>query len=245
MATITADDAAELVGLPRARAGELLQRMARKGWLVRVQRGIYAPVSLGTPAGAAVEDPWALAMALYAPGYIGGWSAAEHWDLTEQIFNRVCVVTTRAQRVRNQEHGGVDFFVTTARDARLFGTKKIWRNNSRVPVADPSRLIIDVLHSPELGGGARHTLDVVANYWRSADASPDLLLDYAERFGVGAVFKRVGFTAELFGDVDDGWVRRCREGMSKGISRLDPTGPDRGRIVTPWRVRVNVPLPSP
>ena len=219
--------------------------MARKGWLVRVQRGVYAPVPLGTPTGAPVEDPWTLAMALYAPGYIGGWSAAEHWDLTEQIFNRVCFMTTRAQRSRDQVHGGVEFCVTTTRKSRLFGTKKIWRGSSRVEVADPTRLMVDILHAPELGGGARHTLDVVANYWRSAHASPDLLLDYAERFGVGAVFKRIGFTAELFGTVSDAWVRRCHERMSAGISRLDPTGPERGRIVTRWRLRVNTPLPSP
>ncbi len=244
LATITADDVADLADVPREHAGQLLQRMERKGWLVRVQRGRYAPVSLGTPADAAVEDPWKLAMALYSPGYIGGWSAAEHWDLTEQIFNRVCVVTTRPQRARTQHHGGVDFFVAAARADRLFGTKKLWRGASQVVLADPSRLIVDVLHSPVLGGGARHTLDVVANYWRAPHADANLLLDYAEQFGVGAVFKRIGFTAESFGDVSEAWRERCHAGMSAGISRLDPTGPDRGQIITRWRLRVNIPIPS-
>jgi predicted transcriptional regulator of viral defense system len=243
-ATITADDVIDLLDVPRATAGQILQRMTRKGWLVRVQRGLYAPVPLGTPTGAAVEDPWKLAMALYSPGYISGWSAAEHWDLTEQIFNSVCAVTTVHQRAQAQHHGGVDFLVAMTKPDRLFGTKKIWRGSSQVVIADPSRLVIDVLDSPVLGGGPRHTLDIVANYWRSSHVAPDLLLDYAERFGVGAVFKRLGFTAQAFGDVSDAWLRRCSAGMSKGISRLDPAGPHRGRIVTRWRMRINVPLPS-
>lgn len=242
LTTITADEVVALLDVSRATASQLLQRMTRKGWLIRVQRGLYAPVPLGTPAGAAVEDPWKLAMALYSPGYISGWSAAEHWDLTEQIFNRTSMVTTVPQRARLQSHGGVDFFVTTATPGRLFGAKKVWRGSSQVVVADPSRLLIDVLDSTALGGGPRHTLDIVRNYWRSPHAAPDLLLEYAERFGVGAVFKRLGFTAGLFGDVETPWLTRCKAGMSAGISRLDPTGPHRGRIATQWRLRINVPL---
>jgi len=244
LATVTTADVMDLLDVHRAAASQLLQRMAKKGWLLRVRRGLYAPVPLGTPAGAAVEDPWKLAMALYSPGYISGWSAAEHWDLTDQIFNSISVVATVPQRARAQTHGGVDFLVATAKPDRLFGTKKIWRGSSQVVVADPSRLIIDVLDSVALGGGARHTLDITRNYWQSRHASPDLLLNYAERFGVGAVFKRLGFTAQLFGDVGEPWLARCRAGMSSGVSRLDPTGPHRGRTVSHWRLRINVPLES-
>ena len=40
-----------------------------------------------------LEDPWVIAAQLYGPCYIGGWSAAEYWDLTEQIFRTVVVMT--------------------------------------------------------------------------------------------------------------------------------------------------------
>ena len=41
----------------------------------------------------AVEDAWVLVpTSFWLPQPIGGWSAAEHWDLTEQIFRDVCVL---------------------------------------------------------------------------------------------------------------------------------------------------------
>ena len=99
-----------------------------------------------------------------------------------------------------------------------------------------------MLAAPELGGGGRHTLDIVRAYWRSEHADPERLLEYAERYGKGVVFKRLGFTAEVFGSPSQEWLDRCRAGMSEGVSLLDPDGPKRGRIVTRWRVRVNQPI---
>ena len=33
-----------------------------------------------------LSDPWVLVPALFSWGYVGGWTAAEQWDLMEQIF---------------------------------------------------------------------------------------------------------------------------------------------------------------
>jgi predicted transcriptional regulator of viral defense system len=240
---VTTDQAAKLIGLPRASTGRMLARLAAKGWLYRVRRGVYTRVPLGAVSPqAGIEDPWLVAAALFAPGYVSGWSAAEHWDLTEQVFNAISVVTATPQRTKSQRHGGISFYVRTVKPTALFGTKKIWHGSSQVLVADPSRLVIDILNAPDLGGGTRHVLDVVRSYWRSQHASPDLLLGYAGKLGVGAVYKRLGFTAELFAQPADEWVARCRAGMSAGLSRLDPTGPNRGRVVTKWRLRINTPV---
>ncbi|MBC8068900.1 MAG: type IV toxin-antitoxin system AbiEi family antitoxin domain-containing protein [Deltaproteobacteria bacterium] len=240
---MVAADVERVLTVPRATANQILQRLAAKGWLLRIRRGLYAPVPLGAATTrAGIEDPWLVAMAMYSPGYISGWSAAEHWDLTEQIFNAVSVVTAVPQRSTSQEHGGVSFHVRTVSPAAIFGVKQIWLGSSKVRVADPTRVVIDVLQAPDLGGGMRHTLDIVRNYWRSAHADPVRALEYAEQLGVGAVFKRLGYTAERFARTSDDWRERCRNGMSAGVSRLDPTGPNRGRIVTSWRLRVNAPV---
>jgi predicted transcriptional regulator of viral defense system len=82
----------------------------------------------------------------------------------------------------------------------------------------------------------------VRNYWRSEHADPRRVLDYAEQLGKGAVFKRLGYTAEHFAEPKAPWIARCREGMSAGVTRLDPTGPNRGRIVSRWRLRLNAPM---
>lgn len=93
-----------------------------------------------------------------------------------------------------------------------------------------------------MGGGGRQTLDIVRAYWNRPDADPDTLLDFAGRLGRGSIFKRLGFTAELFGNRDREWLTRCREQISSGIALLDPSGPRRGRIASRWRVQINIPL---
>ena len=77
--------------------GSLRACLAEKratGHLKRIKRGIYLPVSHKalTPE-EAYADPWSILPAVFPQSYIGGWSAANFWQLTEQIFNTTCVLT--------------------------------------------------------------------------------------------------------------------------------------------------------
>jgi predicted transcriptional regulator of viral defense system len=241
--TVAVSDVLALRSITHAHAAQVLARLARKGWLTRVGRGVYSVVPLGTGGSdTSSADAWVLAMALFSPCYISGWTAAEHWDLTEQIFNSTAVVTTRSQRHRERVVAGIRFVFRTADKSTFFGITSVWHGSQRVDVADPHRLVIDLLAAPDFGGGARHTLDVVRNYFRSKQADPNKLIEYAERFGKGVVFKRLGFCAETFASPDADWLRRCQRGMSQGISQLDPNGPKHGRVITRWRLRINVPV---
>jgi len=243
VAAVGAEHVIELFGISRSSANQILSRLCRKGWLQRVKRGVYAVVPLGSSSPEpAVEDAWPLAEALFAPCFISGWSAAEHWDLTEQIFNSVSVVTGKRQRRSLHRAAGVTFRTRSLGAGRLFGAKRIWLGSRRIKVADPHRLVIDILDDPTFGGGGRHTVDVVREYWRSPHASPDRLLDYARRFGRGTVFKRLGFLSETFSSVSTDWLDECRDGISSGVSLLDPAGSRKGGIVTRWNLRINLPM---
>ena len=100
--TVDVADAAEALDLSRKEAATLLARWARAGRLSRVRRGLYVPVPIeATSPDVPLDDPWIVASRLFSPCYIGGWSAAEHWDLTEQLFRSVLVLTT--QRPRNRK----------------------------------------------------------------------------------------------------------------------------------------------
>ena len=228
----------------RAAAQQTLVRLCRKGWLHRLRRGTYALVPLSSlSATPMVEDAWPLAMDLFKPAFISGWSAAEHWDFTEQVFNTIAVVTTKPQRHVLVDSGGVRYRTRVVDDVHFFGSTTTWLGSKAVEIADPSRTVIDVLDLPSFGGGARHTVDVVRAYWRSNHRNPALLLDYAKRYGRGVVFKRLGFIAEIAGTgIDEEWLRACRQHMSTGVSKLDPDGPARGKIVSRWRLRINIPV---
>ncbi len=109
-------DAERALDVSRASAAKLLSRWRGQGWLRRVGPGAYAPVSLESLASEQVlEDPWVLVPALYDPAYIGGRTAAEHWDLTEQIFNNIVVMTARPVRAGSQQHHGARFTLRRVR----------------------------------------------------------------------------------------------------------------------------------
>lgn len=241
--TIDGKVVAKEFDLSRPLANKILLRLERKGWLQRGKRGVYIFIPLSSVSPESMpEDPWTLAMELFSPCYISGFSAAEHWGLTEQIFNVVSVHTARPQRKTLQRVANITFHTHHIPENKLFGTKKIWRGDKAVFVSDPHRTIIDVFESPECGGGGRHSLDIAHGYWRGTEANPDTLLQYAMRLNRGVVFKRLGFTAELWGSIQDDWIKKCLEHISAGISKLDPSGPDKGRILTRWKLRINLPL---
>ena len=109
--------------VPRTRAAKLLSRWAAQGWLRRVGPGTYVPVQLALlGAKQVVEDPWVLVPALFHPAYIGGRTAAEHWDLTEQIFRDIFVCTARPVRQKTVESQGALFSLKHVNHEHIFGT---------------------------------------------------------------------------------------------------------------------------
>ena len=242
--TVTADDLSTVIPA-RTAANLMLSRLARKGWLRRLRRGLYAVVPLSSESfQPAIENPFALAAQLFSPCYITGWSAAHHWGLTDQLFNSVVVYTANARRSGVQSIGGVDYLIRRVRPETIFGTVTIWSGPVSVEIADIHRTVIDVLDVPAMGGGGRETLDIVQAYWSKPGADPKTLLALATRLGRGSIFKRLGFTAELLDHPEPAWIGACQRHLSAGVSLLDPAGPARGRIVTRWRLRINIPTRS-
>jgi predicted transcriptional regulator of viral defense system len=176
----------------------------------------------------------------YAPCYVAGWSACDHWSLTEQLFRDLVIVTARPVRNRRLEVQGTPLLVKQFPLAMHFGTKTVWRDKTKVKVSDPSRTLIDVLDDPSLGGGIRHVAKIVAAYFDSEHRNDSLLVDYGRRFGNRTVFKRLGFLIEAVEISAFELIEECRSGMSKGLSLLDPSISREGRILKRWNLRVNV-----
>ncbi|MCK5137835.1 MAG: type IV toxin-antitoxin system AbiEi family antitoxin domain-containing protein [Bacteroidales bacterium] len=242
--TVDANDIIEIRSISKEAANQILSRLAKKGWLQRVKHGTYTIVPLSSlSANPMIEEVWPLVVKLYKPAFLSGWTAAEHWDLTEQVFNSVSLVTQNQQRKSIQNISGIRVKIRVIKEERFFGMTNIWFGRNQVEIADPSRLIIDILDMPEFGGGGRHTTDIVKAYWNSDMHNADLILEYAIRYGKGSVLKRLGFLAEAFSaPVSKKWIRECNRHIKTGISDLDPGSPSKGRISGKWNLRINLPV---
>ena len=179
--------------------------------------------------------PWVLVPAIYTLAYIGGRTAAEHWDLTE-LFRDIVVMTAQPVRKSQQERHGAQFTLHHIQEQNIFGTKPVWRGTSKILVSDVHRTIIDMLDDPALGGGIQHVVDCLAVYLKRSDRNDDLLIEYAEKLGNGAVFKRLGFLAEKHATTSE-LVERCQTRLTKGNAKLDPALKCT-RLVSRWRLWV-------
>ncbi len=226
---------ASTLGVSRVDAAKLLSRWASQGWLRRVGSGTYVPVQLESLASEHVlDDPWILVPSLFAPGYIGGRTAAHHWDLTEQLFRDIVVLTTQIVRQKRQLRHGAEFTLTHIQKDKVFGTKTVWRRQTKVMVSDVHRTIIDMLDDPALGSGIQFVSDCFHAYLRRPDRNDTRLIEYATHLRNGAVFKRLGFLAEREPGTES-LVASCEKRITKGTTALDPALPAQ-RLVTRWRL---------
>ena len=235
--TVSIRTVMQALAVDRRRATRLLSQWAAQGWLARVGPGLYAPVPLELAGNQQVlADPWILVPQLFGQCYVGGWTAAHHWELTEQLFNDTVIFTTRRVVKKRVVSQGAVFLLHNIPEKRLFGLKNDWHGSVRVSVSDPERTLIDLLAMPATGGGIDHVSDCLVNYLRRKDANRDLLISYAERFKNGAIFKRLGFLAD-FRFHDQFLAAACRPRLTKGYASLDPGLPPT-HLVTAWRVWV-------
>jgi len=231
------DAAARVLDVSRVQAAKTLSAWAAQGWLQRVGSGVYAPISLDMRGSEqAVTDAWVLVPALFDPAYIGGRTAAEYWDLTEQLFRDIVVFTARSIRDRSKESGGAQFTLRHIPQSRIFGTKSVWRAHTKVSVSDIDRTMLDILDDPAIGGGIQHVADCFDRYLKKDEGKPDRLIAYADQLANGAVFKRLGFLAER-NPLGQTLVVACGVRLTKGYAKLDADLAC-DRVVTRWRLKV-------
>ena len=235
----SAADAASVLGVDGAAAARIVGYLASRGWLARLRRGLFAPLPMEATAPDWRADPWLVGSHVFAPCYMGGWSACEHWDLTEQLFRDVLIVTAKPQRRRAVTIQGTRFRVVRRPSTALFGTTSVWRGRERVSVSDPTRTVVDILDEPANGGGIRHVADVLAEYFAGEHRADDRLLSYVERAGNRTVYKRLGYLLERLEIDAPSLIRDCFERKSAGLSALDPAIERTGTITRRWNLRVN------
>lgn len=236
---LTAQSASRVLTLSRLEAARLLSRWHNAGWLKKVKRGVYWPVQLEEdPDETAIEYPWLIANSLFAPGYMGGFSAVKHWDFSEQIFESVVYLTVKSIAKREMIFSDTKFKLKTIKPYKVFGTKTVWRNSVKIPVSDPSKTIIDLLDDPPFGGGMRSVMDFFMEYWSSEYKNIDLLIKYARKMRNKTIFKRLGFLLEIKEIADSKTIKRLKKNISSGYSEFDPSI-EGACVLRKWNLKIS------
>jgi len=239
---LTVRRAAEVLGVSTHEAAVRLGRLERGGWLARAQRGLYMVLPLETIPGIAAiaEDSWVLARELFGPCYIGGWTAAEHWGLTEQLFRSTFVVSAAPRRRQTESRLLTEFHIVRVHSDRMKGTVLAWRGEQRVAISNRERTIVDALIHPSWVGGVRHLAELFTTYRESKEFDSNRLIARAQEHASGAAFKRLGFLAEQLWPREKAIIDLAYQHRTTGIIRLDPAVKSRGKMKKRWGLWVNV-----
>jgi predicted transcriptional regulator of viral defense system len=231
--------AAHILEASPIKTAKILCQWTKQGLISRISQGLYAVVPINVIGSEfAPEDPWIIASKLFPESYIGGCSALEFFDLTEQIFNTVFVFTTKRVPHKRFSIQGIPFLVRHISKNHLFGLAPVWRGELKVMVSDIHRTLIDIFDDLENGGGLLHASDTLKQYLKHPDHDLEKLKEYLLRFKNRTIFKRIGFLLSIFLGKTNPKTEAFKAEISKGYSYLDPHQKDKVKLITEWNLFV-------
>jgi predicted transcriptional regulator of viral defense system len=238
--TFTLADVRAITGLSASSARNLVHKAQQRGIVTRLKPGLFnlVPFELGR-ATAHIGNPYLIARELAgtAPYFLSHGTALELHRMVTQPNFTIYVSCTR--RVRPQTVGGYDFRFIHITTEQEFGVVKHWIDKEHVVmVSDIERTVIDGLRHPAFAGGIT---EVAKGLWMKREAlNVERLIDYAQRLGVGAVVRRLGYLLEHYGLADASSLEPLRRLLTATYQRLDPLLPAEGAFVSRWRLQLNV-----
>ena len=233
---ISAKSVQETLQISPGKARRLLSSWAKNGWLKRIQQGLYLPIDIEADNMEQVLlDPWKIGIEKFFPCYIGGWSAAQYWELTDQIFESTILITTKHFDKKQWLIGPLRFIVTKVKPHQMFGLTTIWKDGIKITISDIHKTIIDLLNNPSLGGGILSVTDYFLKYLSHEQRDLNVLIQYGDKMENRTIFKRLGFLLEIFNSENSDTIAQCLNRISKGNTQLDPATKGR-RLVKKWRL---------
>ncbi len=187
----------------------LISSLSSAGWIEIIKRGTYVVKS---PLYSGEIPPFAIAAALINPMAISHWSACAHHGFSTQMPAMVQASTPKKVITPEMRSGkahsprgraiwrayGIDVeFINIAQDV-FWGFGKMWVNSwQQVAITDPERTALDLIARPDIFGGLSSAIEILENALGSIKIAR--LVDYAVKYDMGSVIKRLGWALEKLG----------------------------------------------
>jgi len=238
--TVRAGELAGPLRLSAIQERNLLSRLAKAGWLARVQRGVYlAPAKLPLGGIWTPDEAQALNALMAERGgryQICGLSAFNRYEFDEQIPNRVIAYNNRIYGERTI--GAVSLILIQVADRRLGATERVRMPSGEVAIySSRARALVDAVYDwarfdtlPRAFGWIRAEL-------RAGRVDAADLVRLTVRYGdigtirrIGALLERLRINQRLLLEIER--VLRPTTGLIPWI----PTRPKRGRLDLRWGI---------
>ncbi|MBI4915906.1 MAG: hypothetical protein HY825_08660 [Acidobacteria bacterium] len=173
----------------------LLSRLARAGWIARVQRGLYlAPDKLPLGGLWSPDEAQALNALMAERGgryQVCGLSAFNRYGFTEQIPNRPIAYNNRISGERTV--GAISLILVKVADRRLGATERVRMSSGEVALySSRARSLVDAVYDWARFDTLPQAFDWIRAELRAGRVDPEELARVTLRYGDVGTIRRIG-----------------------------------------------------
>jgi predicted transcriptional regulator of viral defense system len=228
--TVSTGELAAVLQISPEQEWDLLRRLARSGWIIRLRRGLYL-IPQQIPAGGR-----------WSPGeyyQICGPSAFNFHGLDEQVPQITYAYNNRISGERRV--GNLRFSLIKVSDARLGSTTTLeLPEGVRILYCSKARTLMDAVYDWSRFNGLPRAYEWIEASLRKDPKLAGELTKVTIQFGNQATLRRIGFVLKNC-EVNPRILKPLRAALSdsKALIPSIPNRPARGRINREWGLIVN------
>ncbi len=233
-------EVASAIGLSRAQERDLFRRLARDGWIIRLQRGLYlAPRVL--PAG----GRWNPSESVVLPAFmkaikgqyqISGPTAFNRYGFDDQVSNSVFIYNNRLSGSRRI--GSTRYIFIKVMDARLGAVEKTRTPDGKeLYYSSRARTLIDALYDWSRFNGIPRGFEWIRQELKKDSINTTELARVAILFGNQSTLRRLGWVLQRAQASPPALkvIKRALSGSKFPIAMV-PFNPRKGPIIKAWGV---------
>lgn len=204
------------VQMDRRHIQNLVTKLVRNGWLIRLKRELYAISDLSS-RGFLSLSPYLVANLLVEDSYVSFEAALQHYSMFDQSLAKIASVSLKSQKavkLNNTEYG----FVKTKSDY-YFGWREIAADNKTARVAYPEKALIDMINFHR----TKYIIDLVLEKLREYKKDLDFkrFEEYLKKLPI-TIVKIFGFLFDLTGIDSTNLFEFARSKSKHGVHYMMP-----------------------
>ena len=206
----------------------ILENLASKGFLSRLQRGKYCRSTF--------HNDFATGCFLVKDGAVAYWSALNVHGLTTRFANKIFIQTTQPKK--EKIIGGTTFDFVKISGSKQVGLINLGYGNNSFRITDLEKTLVDCFDLSAYSGGFA---DLLTSF-STTQLSPEKLIAYHQAVGNKAALKRMGFLAEILDKKElSVFIAYAKSEITNTYDLFDPQGSRTGIPLGQWRLRMNIP----
>jgi predicted transcriptional regulator of viral defense system len=172
-------------------AKNLITKLVRNGWLIRIKRGIYAISDLSN-RGFLTLSPYVVANLLVPDSYVSFESALQHHSMFDQMTNKT--VSVSLKEIKSFQLVNMEYRFVKTKPELYFGWEDVQIGSNRARIATPEKALIDMVNFHKSQYSVDLVIEKLIDYKNNLDMARQN--DYLSRYSTTTI-KTFGLIFDL------------------------------------------------